>query len=343
MTSICPIVISGIGPICSQATTVTELSTVDCKVQELSNMKGVNWFEPKRFFGSRGFKYFPLATQYILAAAKLALEDANIQDNSCTPEEKGVVLGTNFAIDSICSQMDRVVMTEGATALSPMEAPNFSVNLPASYVSIKYGFRAFNISLTSSVVAGLESIIFGAHSIRQGRAKIALVGATEDSPPSQISEVLGVPVKEGGACALILETLPQVLSRQARIYCQVGKGSLRFFNPKQLQEVTIQERLRKTIRQELERLIPVDRTSIHYCPLICSFAFNQTVDSIIRETLAARNIQVFSHNYIGATGALITVSPLLQMAALAIEHGEGLILATSPHGHIAMLTLEKVM
>jgi hypothetical protein len=340
---ISPIVISGIGPLCPQCKTIEELlQTAFSGMNEATSFELGSWFDPKHFFGQRGFKYLTPATQYALAATSIALEDAGIQDKSYYGDTRGVVVGTNFGVFSVLDCMDQLVLAEGTDALSPMTAPNFSINLASSYISIKYGCNAYNITLTSPMVAGLEALIFGTQAIFQGRSEMAVVGATEDSPPESVKDVLGLPVGNGAACMFILETLASARNRQAKVYACVHKSSLRFVNPNDLMESTQRDWLKEMMRQELNSLLPVEQTSIHYCPLVTPFWFNQLVNHVVYSLLEERGLHIMTHNYVGASGAFMTVSTLLQLAGVVAEHGEGLILATSPYGNISMLHLSSI-
>jgi len=341
-TAVSPIVISGIGPLCPQVSTIEELTQANFSgVCEAENSDLGSWFDPKRFLGQRGFKYLTSATRYVLAAARIALEDAGIQDSFYLPEAKGVVVGTNFGVFSTLEEMDRLVLAEGSDALSPMAAPNFSVNLASSYISIKYGFKAYNITLTNPMVAGLEAVMFGAQAIHRGRSDMALVGATEDSPPALVGDILGLPIGNGAACTFVLETLSSARSRQSKVYAQVGKSSLRFVNFAQMRKLGQQNYLTQMIRQELNNLLSPEQTSIHYYPLLAPFWFNQLVDCTVQSVLSDYKVRVSTHSHVGASGAFITVSPLLQLAAAITKYSEGLILTTSPYGHISMLNLTK--
>lgn len=334
-----PIGISGIGPVCPGVASVAELVARDTRSVPASQANGHDWFDPVRFLGKRGFKYLTPATRYVLGAAQVALEDARMPADGYAPVEKGVIIGTNFAVASVHDAMDAVILHEGADHLSPMEAANFSVNLAASHISIKHGFKAFNISLTSPMVAGIEALIFGADAIRQGRAQMVVAGATEDTPSPLAAQVLGGPVATGAACTLVLEPLSRAHQRQARIYGVVGAGALRFINPQRLEERTTHARLVDLLADDLARLVPPELALVHYCPLTSAFPLNRMVNQIVREVLIERQIEVIQHAFFGANGAFMTVSPLLQLGALLHTHGSGLLVAVSPHGHIAMVML----
>jgi hypothetical protein len=269
----------------------------------------------------------------------VALDDARLSVDHYPLDEKGVIIGTNFAVASVHEAMDAVIMNESSDGLSPMEAANFSVNLAASHISIKHRFRAFNISFTNPMVAGIEALLFGANAIRQGRAQMVVAGATEDTPATPAAEALGVPLAPGGACTLVLESLASAQERQARPYGVLGAGALRFINPRHLHDSAAYERLVERIMHDLARLVPPETTTVHYCPLTAHFPLNQAVDAIICDVLNKRQIEVMQHTFFGATGAHITVSPLLQLGALLHHHGSGLLVATSPHGHVALMMI----
>ena len=62
---------------------------------------------PERFLGPRGFKFLSTATRYALAAAHVALEDAQLVDTTFySPEAKGVFVGTNFGVHEVAEAMD---------------------------------------------------------------------------------------------------------------------------------------------------------------------------------------------------------------------------------------------
>jgi hypothetical protein len=337
------IVITGIGPLCPAALNVQELVAA-AQSAGVTSADGpllpFSRFDPQQFFGKRGFKYLTPATRYALAASQLALQDARLDDATYQPDQRGVMLGTNFAVHQILDQMDQVIVTEGVEALQPMEAPNFSVNIPASQISIKHQFLAFNITLTSMLVAGLEAVILGAQSIRRGRAQVVLAGASEGTPPTSLADHLGGSVAEGAACMLTLESLSTARARGAHIYAQVGQGALWFAPGIENAEASL--RLEANIRRQLDRLVPQDQPEVHVCLLETGFPLGRLANEYLLKSLTERGIRVQQYPATRPTAAEASVAPLLWLAASAATYGEGLIIATSPHGHVAMLRLEPI-
>ncbi|NJM14660.1 MAG: aspartate kinase [Bacteroidales bacterium] len=129
------------------------------------------------------------------------------------------------------------------------------------------------------------------------------------------------------------------VEEQLSVIAIVGEGILRFAHPQALEDATAAQRLVNLLRHDLTRLLPPELSSVYYCPLTAPFPVNRRADAIVQEVLAERGITTITSAFVGATGAFITVSPLLQLGALVAQHGAGLLLATSPHGHIALVML----
>lgn len=166
------------------------------------------WFEPQRWLGKRGFKYFSAPTRYWLAAVTQALAAAELEPDEATSDEYGVALGTNFAAHALLREMDRTLAREGVAGLSPMNSPNFSINIPASVSAMKAQLRALCLTLTTPHIAGLQAIHAGARALRERRASSIVAGGVEaqPDPDSELAE---------GACALVLEPEARALARGA--------------------------------------------------------------------------------------------------------------------------------
>ena len=168
-----------------------------------------DWFDVRAQLAPRGYKYLPPACQYLLAAAKRAVDWADLP---LPAVERGVVVGTNRGCARLHADMDHTVITGSADELSPAFAPFFAINVLASRASIEYDCKAFNVTVTSPMVAGLESVQVGARALAAGRATAVLVGATEAEP----DEIVGLP-PEAGAAVLLLETRESAARRGANV------------------------------------------------------------------------------------------------------------------------------
>lgn len=308
------VVVTGAGLVCPAASTVDGLLAAE--PDAAGPVSG--WFDPVAHLGKRGWKYLTPATWYVLAAAGLAIADARLEPAGLRDDSMGVAVGTNFAAAPVVGRLDEVVRAEGAEWLSPAEAPNFSVNIPASHISMRYGMRAFNLSLTNPMVAGLEAVLTLASAIRHGRAALGIAGATEERPGDG-------PVSEG-ACCLTIEDASQAQARGAVARAEVAGGWCRFLPPGADPAV---------LGGPLDALLShVDG------PLPYAMTGDDEVGRRVDEFIAGRvGSDLVRRRYLGADGRYATASPLLQAVGLLAEHGRGLVVATSQHGHVAAVLL----
>ncbi|WP_069171825.1 beta-ketoacyl synthase N-terminal-like domain-containing protein [Streptomyces griseus] len=161
------------------------------------------WFDPAAHLGRRGWKYFGPATRYLLAAGHQALgrrhDDPPLDGDPSL--RLGVVTGTQYAIARAHRRMDDTLRTEGVRGISPAEVPAFSMSTPGSQLAISTGARAFSVTLTNPVTAGLEAVHFALTALRTGRADRVVAAATDQAPEGDEGHGL-----LDGAAAVVLST-----------------------------------------------------------------------------------------------------------------------------------------
>jgi 3-oxoacyl-[acyl-carrier-protein] synthase II len=335
------IVVTGLGVICRSACGTEQLAAL-AAATPAEPEPGDSWFDAARYLGPRGFKYLPPATRYMLAAAGVALTDAGATDGHYGPEDKGVVVGSNFAVAALHDAMDRTILQQGADAISPMEAANFSINLAASHVSMKYGCKGFNICLTSGIVAGLEAVMIGAQALRRGRARLVVAGATEGPVPAEIADVVGGRIEDGGACALTLETARDAERRGAKVLGRYVGGALAFFDPARLGADDGRASLVAVVGHALNRTRIPGTGTLHLHMLACEHRLNRAVTDSVSRAFEDRAIDVIRDVAPGADCSLATVSPMLQVALALYRRQDSLVISTSPRGHIAIAAFAGV-
>lgn len=235
--------ITGIGPITRPAIGVKELAevaTLGFTADELTAPNGtleidaVDNFHPADFLGRRGWKFFPEPTRAALAAVRLTLADAKRHPDTLEPDERaatgartGVVVGTNFAVDAIVDRIDRALLAEGIPGISPVECPNFAVNVPAGQLAIAGGFKAFNVTLVDLMTAGYEALLLAGRALAEGRADSVLAGTIEGPPPASAHAVTGPRADAFGACLFHLEPQRSAAERRVVPYAYLAGGTRR--------------------------------------------------------------------------------------------------------------------
>ncbi|MBO2445920.1 hypothetical protein J4573_02350 [Actinomadura barringtoniae] len=287
---------------------------------------------------SRGVRHLAPATRHALAAAELALAAAGLKPDSYPQVSQGVAIGTNFGGTATLARMDRSVIEQGAAGLRPIEAPNFAANLPGSHVSIRYGLKAMNLTLTTPLVAGLQAVLQAGAALRSGRALMMLAGATEGTPPPEwattvstaggtaVSPAGGVPVTEGGCCLLTLETGSEA---GQRALSRIGSGTSWFLPPSLCRDGEGRRRLRGLAGEGVRRLLRRDGDVLLIAPA-------HPLGEIVTEALRDQGAAVTVSNDVTSA----SMAPLLALTGALARHRPTLLAAVSPNGHIAAVSIE---
>lgn len=137
-------------------------------------------FDPLQFLEKRGLRTLDRSTRLVCSAAKLALDDARLAINDGNSDFIGVSVGSTFGSLHSVSQFDREGLIEGPKYVNPSLFPNTVINSPASNISIRFGMKAFNTTISTGFCASLDAIIYGADFIYLDRAHAVLAGGVEE-------------------------------------------------------------------------------------------------------------------------------------------------------------------
>ena len=118
-------------------------------------------------------------SQFAVAAAGMAIENSGLNLEHEDRDRIGVLLGNgNGGLPNIEQEVGAIV-TKNSHKVSPffmaMELPNMA----AGQVSIVYGLRGYNSTVTTACAAGTQAIGEAAEIIRHGRADVMVTGGTE--------------------------------------------------------------------------------------------------------------------------------------------------------------------
>ncbi|OAD74790.1 hypothetical protein PHYBLDRAFT_111203 [Phycomyces blakesleeanus NRRL 1555(-)] len=186
-------------------------------------------------------------TQFAIAAARQALEDAEWKPNDESEKER-----TGVCIGSGMGSLEDIVATSAAYAasghrkVSPMFVPRILINMAAGHLTMKYGFQGPNHAVSTACTTGAHSIGDAMRFIQFDDADVMVAGGaeasihplaiagfarakslasgfeenpTESSRPFD-SDRAGFVMGEG-AGVVVLEELEHAKKRGARIYCEL--------------------------------------------------------------------------------------------------------------------------
>lgn len=159
------------------------------------------WFDPAVHLAGRKSRYLSRATRYLLASAGQTLQATGTLFDAVPQERKGIVVGTNFADYAVRHEFDHVLLEHGSGSLNSIQAPNVSVNMPATQAAIAHRWGGVCATLTTSGIAGIEAILYAKHAIDREQVDAVMVGSTEDNGSDDGRDIV-LPDVLPGSCTL---------------------------------------------------------------------------------------------------------------------------------------------
>ncbi len=178
---------SGLGNI-----TLFDTEKYDCKVAaEVKNFDAGNWMDKKE---ARKMARF---TQFAVAAAKQALDDAGFTKENIDGERTSIMLGNGIGGFETWEESFTKYVTVGPSRVPPMTIPKLIPNEAAGNISMMYGIHGTSFTLATACASGTDALGLALDQIRSGRCDVCIAGGSE-------STITGF----GIASFQILHTLP---------------------------------------------------------------------------------------------------------------------------------------
>ncbi|MDR1066361.1 MAG: hypothetical protein LBL35_02850 [Clostridiales bacterium] len=237
--------------------------------QSLSGGAVYEDFDHVKHLGKKNTRNLNRCTKMMLAAGKLALEDAGIAIHPEYEEDIGVILASNYGVDANLREMERILCADGVVGINPGTSYYASINGVTSQMSVRMKAKAFNITMPSGWSSGIDAVSFAKNLITTGSAGAVMVCGAEEAPKELIddfnrqgllaedsaasrpfrSESQGM-ILGDGAAVIILEGLERALSRNANIFAEVGECGLTYYHePGAMPAKYIKEALEKLIKR----------------------------------------------------------------------------------------------
>jgi len=221
---------------------------LDVKIAaEVKGFDIADFFPDRRKVGSF-LKEMDRVTLFAMAAAKMALEDAQLEIRTTIPERVGTFIGTGVG-GLITTTADQLKLMEGGPKKIGLRSIiRLMPNAPSGQVAIEYGAKGRAKSDATACASGLDSLFDAYMYIKHGRADVMISGGTEASlnpfavasfgnmmalskrndDPERASRPFTADrdgfVMGEGAVILILEELEHALKRNAPIVAEIIGG-----------------------------------------------------------------------------------------------------------------------
>ena len=206
-------------------------------------------FDPLDYMQPRRVRRINRVTQFALAAASLAFDDANLQLTTLNRKRIGVVMGTGIGGLETMERNFTAISNKGPRQVSPFFVPQLMPNAAAGQIAIEHGLQGANFVVSSACASSAHAIGIASELVRAGFLDCVVSGGAEsvllrityagfaqlgavskrNDEPERASRPFdrdrdGFVIGEG-AGILILEEYQHALARQAHIYAElIGFG-----------------------------------------------------------------------------------------------------------------------
>jgi 3-oxoacyl-[acyl-carrier-protein] synthase II len=202
-------------------------------------------FHPSDHFEARRVKRLDRFAQFSIAAARLALEDAELDPAREDGDQVGVMMGTALGGAARGEEQHAAFIANGPRAVDPALALQVFGGAASCNIAIEFGFTGPNATNGMSCASGAIAIGEAFRTIARGDADMMLAGgaeaplaplcfgafaiiramSTRNDDPSHASRPFDAArdgfVMAEGAAVLVLEERARAVARGAKIYAEV--------------------------------------------------------------------------------------------------------------------------
>lgn len=203
-------------------------------------------FQPEDYIDRKEARRMDRFVQFGLAAAQMALKDANLNIRQDTdPERVGVIVGSGIGGLGTWEEQHNILLEKGPKRVSPFFIPMMIANMASGQISMSTGAKGPNTTSVTACATGTHSIGDSYKLIQRGDADVMICGgaeatirptgmagfcalramSTRNDEPERASRPFDSDrdgfVMGEGAGVLVLESLEHALKRGARIYGEV--------------------------------------------------------------------------------------------------------------------------
>ncbi|MEZ4392983.1 MAG: beta-ketoacyl-ACP synthase II [Polyangiales bacterium] len=192
MSASCEVVVTGLGlvtplgldlertwsALCEGRSGVATITRFDASAHRTRIAAEVKGFDPLQWVDPRRVRETDRFTQFALAAAQMAWQDAGLAGEDLG-DRGGVIIGSGMGgLETIESHHD-TLRARGPAKISPYFIPAAIANLGAGQVAMRLGLRGPNYCITSACASGAHAIGEAGRWIARGAVDVMIAGGAE--------------------------------------------------------------------------------------------------------------------------------------------------------------------
>jgi 3-oxoacyl-[acyl-carrier-protein] synthase II len=162
---------------------ISEISFFDAK-DYVSRIAGeVKNFNPDNVIEKKEQKKMDRFIQFSLESTRQAIEDSGLDfsNNEILKARSGALIGVGIGGLPDIERQAHILRDRGPSRISPFFIPAVITNMASGHITIKYGLRGPNFSVTSACASGAHSVGEAAQYIRDGFCDVMVAGGCESA------------------------------------------------------------------------------------------------------------------------------------------------------------------
>ncbi len=160
---------SGIGP-------VTLFDAADYPSRITGEVRG---FNPDDYMDHRGARRMARFSQFAVAAAREAIQNADLNLKRDEDGRTAVILGNGIGGLGESQKAVHAIREKGGMRIDPAYLPKMLPNMAAAQLSLNFGAKGYSNTVSTACAAGTQAMGDALDLIRAGRADVVLTGGAE--------------------------------------------------------------------------------------------------------------------------------------------------------------------
>ncbi len=225
---------------------IATITKFDASTYDVRFAGEVKNFSADLYIEKKEQKKMDLFIQYAIASTKMALDQSGLKITPENSKRIGVFMGSGMGGLPFIEEQHSRLIEKGPGRVSPFFIPSVITNLAPGWISILFGIKGPNFTITSACATGVHSLGEAYNYVRFGLADAMIAGGTESTvtpiavagfnnmhalstrndSPTEASRPWdkdrnGFVIGEGAA-AFVVESLENAQKRGANILCEIS-------------------------------------------------------------------------------------------------------------------------
>ena len=160
---------------------VATINAYDASAEEVRIAAEVKGFDPLTWIDFKQARRMSRFSQFAVAAAAQAIEDAGLEVTDANRDEIGVIVNTGGGGIGDIASGERTFLEQGGKRVSPFMVPMLSPSMAACQISIQNRLHGPVIASVAACASGVQALIDAERLIEHGDVEVVIAGGTESA------------------------------------------------------------------------------------------------------------------------------------------------------------------